>query len=445
MKKLLFAGILIAIFFVALFIVAVLDSDYGYVKVLFDGWSYEESLSSTLGLLLLIFTILFIVFYFSIRLFLQLYRLPKSLRHRRQRRSAERSRRNIITGLIELSEGHWEKAETILLKHIDGSDTPLLNYLLAARAAQQQDADERRDEYLKQAHEITPEADVAIGLTQAELQLAHGQTERALATLTRLRDIAPKHAYVLKLLSKLYVQLNEWEKLAALLPEIRKRKIVTGDKLLELERMTYTHFIRFIAKSSAIFDLEEQWKILPKRYREDAEIFRVYVSCLLDNKKYVAAERQLRGFLNKHWDESLIQLYAHLQVNDINKLLDNAEAWLKDHGRSPMLLLTLARLSHRLQLWGKSRVYYESSIALHASVEAYAELAELLESLGETDSAHEAFRKGLALSTSRSHTRRASDYNKAYGLSFANSIPSTPPAANQIDNPATDKKFAAIK
>ena len=428
---------LFVLMLIALGIATLWNLDYGYVLITTGQWQADWSLSQAIDVIIL----LFFAFVAVLWLLSKIWRFPKAQQQRRSLKRSERARRNIIQGLIELTEGHWQRAEQILLRDIESSDTPLLNYLLAARAAQQQDADERRDQYLKQAHGATPEADIAIGLTQAELQLAHGQTEQALATLTRLRDLAPKHPYVLKLLSRLYVQVNEWEKLAALLPEIRKRRIVTGEKLLELERKTYTQFIYFIAKTSAVFSLEEQWKLLPKRYREDGEIFRVYIDCLNSAGNVPLAEKQLRGFLNKHWDESLVQLYGQMKFpSSESQYLDHAEAWLKDHGRSPMLLLTLARLSSRLRLWGKARVYYESSIAVHPTVEAYAELGELLESLSELDSARECFRKGLVLSKGVSKTRRRNDK-----LGFIPALPKE----EEINKPNSDEqprpKVAALK
>jgi HemY protein len=424
---------------VVLGVAALWVSDYGYVLITSGDWTFESPLSRAI----VIAALLLIVLYFILRGLSRIWRLPTLFRNFLQRRKSERARRNITRGLIELTEGHWHKAELVLTKDIANADTPLLNYLLAARAAQQQDADDRRDRYLRLAHETTPKADIAIGLTQAELQMAHAQTEQALATLTHLRQLAPKHPYLLKLLGTLYVQLNEWSKLAELLPEIRKRGVIQGKKLQELERTAYSQFLRFVSRSQSVYTLEEQWKSLPRQLRADVEIFRVYIDCLLQTKQWTIVERQLRLFLAKEWDENLALMYSRIETTQPKKLLDHAETWLKDHGRSPKLLLTLGRLCNRLQLWGKARVYFETSLAVQPTIEAYSELAELLESLGERDSAHECFRKGLALAISRSHDRRTTDQLRPTML------PKVGPKKFSADNdkrqkPSTDENKKAI-
>ena len=135
----------------------------------------------------------------------------------------------------------------------------------------------------------------------------------------------------------------------------------------------------------------------------------LYITCLLNSNAYETTEKTIRNYLKKKWDENLARTYGLIQDVDASKQLEHAEHWLRDHGRSPMLLLTLGRLCNRLQLWGKARVYYESSIAMQPSTEAHAELAELLETLGEKDSAYESYRKGLSLAVSDSKDDQASD------------------------------------
>ena len=210
---------LIGILLGSLITVAVLK-DNGYILIGYDVWTIEGSLA----LFILVDVILFAALYFSIRFLVRLWNTPndvKAWHHQRQIRLAQRA---LTRGLLEMAEGDWKGAEKRLLRHAASAETPLLNYLAAARAAQLQGAHERRVNYLQLAHECRPSAEVGVSLTQAELQLAHQQMEQALATLKHLKSIAPKHVYVLKLLSELYQQLGDWEQLKELLPDLKKRK-----------------------------------------------------------------------------------------------------------------------------------------------------------------------------------------------------------------------------
>ena len=60
-----------------------------------------------------------------------------------------------------------------------------------------------------------------------------------------------------------------------------------------------------------------------------------------------------------------------------------------------MLLLTLARLHRKYQLWGKSKSYYNSSLNFSPSAEVYLEFAELLEELKEYGNAETCYKQGL--------------------------------------------------
>lgn len=125
----------VIVFSVLLFSVAVLVvagfwvSDYGYVLITSGEWTFENSLTRSI----VIASVPLIFLYFGLRALTRLWRLPTLLRGFMQRRKSERARRNIIRGLIELTEGHWHKAELVLTRDIENADTPLLNYLLDLR------------------------------------------------------------------------------------------------------------------------------------------------------------------------------------------------------------------------------------------------------------------------------------------------------------------------
>lgn len=370
-------------------IAAAMQHDPGYLYADIGRWTLE----TTLAFALVVIVAAFGIFYALLRLLAMLLRSPRAWRHGLRHRRTEKARRALVRGLIEMSEGRWERAEKLLTRHAGESDTNLLNYLAAARAAQQAGAYERRDRYLKLAIESNPEADVAVSLTQAELQLAHHQTEYALATLTRLRGLAPDHVYVIRLLARLYVELEDWNRLHEILPELRRHHVVEPERLATLERAATLG--RLAQPDSGETAPTEVWDSIPRRMRADPLVLHLYVQRLIEAGAMILAERRLRQQLGRHWDERLARDYGLVRHEDNNKQLGHAESWLDDHGRSPMLLLTLGRLAARGRLWGKARVYLESSIESGASAEACLELARLLDEMGEPDPARDHYRRGL--------------------------------------------------
>ncbi len=362
----------------------------GYVYLEVGLWTVETTLAFLIAALVVVFVLLYIV----LRLLGLVVRTPRALRKGTHGRRNERSRRGLTRGLIEMAEGRWGQAEKLLTRYAPDSDTALLHYLAAARAAQQAGAYERRDNYLKAAIEANPEADIAVSLTQAELQLAHHQTEHALATLNRLRGLAPQHSYVLKLLARLYAEMEDWESLGELIPELRSRKVLTRERIDMLERASALG--RLNERGNDGVALKAIHESLSRRMRDDPDIVLAYAERLIAVDGNETAEKHVRHVLGREWDERLVRCYGRIRCEEPQRQLEHAEAWLKEHGRSPMLLLTLGRLCVRNRLWGKARIYFESSIGVEPHAETYFELANLLDELGEFGPAREQYRAGLA-------------------------------------------------
>jgi HemY protein len=373
--------------------------DPGYVLINYAGWSVESSLS----LFMVVTVLAFLAFYLAIRLLSGTWHLPQRMRHWKRRSRAARSRVRTNRGLIALAEGNWASAEKLLSRAAKSSDTPLINYLGAARAAQKQDSESRRDQYLSQAYQSMPDAELAVGLTQADVQLSQGQAEQALATLRHLRSIAPKHTYVLYLLKKLYQKLQSWDDLLELMPELRRHNVLGAEEFSALEHRL--HVMRLSAAGLSLEQLNQRWEQVPKSLHQDPELLASYANQLRHLGADSEAEAILRGHLKKTWDPELIHIYGLLKGSDPNLQLTTAEQWLKQHEHHPELLLACGRLCLHDKLWGKARSYLEASLGMDARAETCCELGNLLHQLGEKDEAAAYYRQGLELASGESCTR----------------------------------------
>jgi len=380
-----FFMLLLAILLAAI-INAAFGEDAGYVKM---QWGGRVLQTSFIGLLM-IFTAL----YFSIRAIVHFFRVPRKLGEAVKTANQNRARQRLTQGMIDVSEGNFSKAEKRLTKAASKSETPLLNYLNAARAAQAQGKSERRDKWLKQAYENTPEAAKAILLTQAELQLEADEFEMALATLQKLEELSPGHKQSLRLQAKLYERLQDWPQLRDLVPRLRQYKAY---KKNEIDEIALLANVELLEDASEQDELDKAWNALDKTTRSQAKLIATYANGLLANGENKKAETMVKQALKKHWDEDLLECYANLVGMDANKQLTQVEAWLKKRGESPKLLQVAAKLSMRSQLWGKARSYIEASLAFEPNSQIYHLHGELLQHLGETQHASDAFKSGLQL------------------------------------------------
>jgi HemY protein len=171
MKKLLyFLGSLVVAIAAVAFVNAWLQEfdSPGYVLIGIGSWSLE----TTLAVFAISLIVGFFILYHFFRTLGWLIQLPGYLKRRGATVKFNRSQEALIAGLVDSAEGNWEKAENVLIKHASHSGAPLLHYLTAAKAAQSRGAFDKRDEYLRKASVHSPDANVAIGLTQAELHLS---------------------------------------------------------------------------------------------------------------------------------------------------------------------------------------------------------------------------------------------------------------------------------
>jgi len=363
-------------------------SDPGYVAISIRGHLFEMSVPVLFSLVILIIATIFLLRFVFVA--------PRRLGEAAGRYRSGRAGQKLTRGLIEMAEGNFARGEKLLARAAGTSDSPLFNYLQAARAAHLQGRDERRDEWLKLAYEETPEATNAVLLTQAEFQLDRRQYEQALATLCRIEENSPDHSYALALMGRTYFRLEDWAKLEQILPRLKKHGRTDKVTLDEWARRVHLEHVNSAADGDAVI---QAWKQLPKRLKSDLSLLEAYYTRLIETGMHEKAEKDLVAALKSEWRGPLVRVFGLVEGKDPSKQLKRAEGWLANRGEDPDLLLTAARLCLRNELWGKARSYLESVISLRPTPEAYHEYGQLLNQLGETDDAARAFRDGLNLVT----------------------------------------------
>jgi len=370
----------------------------GYVLVAYKSFRYESSLWATLAVI----AVLWLMFW-GIKVLVELVMTSTGVVNPWSRRN--RSRRVQVAiehGQLDLAEGRWASAQRHLTRAAEAERQPLLYYLGAARAANEQGQYEESDRLLERALERQPQAELAIALSHAQLQTDRGDTDGALVTLQAMHERHPRSAQTLRQLQRLHQQRGEWSAVIRLLPELRKDKVLPPAELAELERRAWGENLSLAAHREedgtvGLQSLKRAWEQLTSAQRQEAPLVLAYAEQLRQLGAQVETEDVLRTALNGKDGGHLARLYGVVRGSDPARQLQTAEGWLKEHPADPSLLLTLGRLCLQTSLWGKARDYLESSLRVQRNPETCAELARLLAQLGDTERSNQLFQEGLGL------------------------------------------------
>ncbi len=376
-----------------------LGDDPGYVLISFATWSVESTLVA-LVLFLLILLVLVIGLYKSLTL-LNPFGLLKGdswFGASRRRKAAAAASEE---GLRLLLLGHWQDAYKLLVENAGRVDNPVFNYLAASLAAWQRKDDASWSYCLEQAARKAGTSSPAIKSLKALLEYRSGKIEQSLAILIALDREAPGSPYVLNLIMNCYLTLQDWEKLGTLMPALEKHKVVNASEMLRLQAKIAAHSLsRINLQNGTASLLKSQWQSMDKEVKRNEEMTLVYMEKL---QEFLLPEEALAvalAFLKKQWSDQVVLKTGFLDAAEPGRLLVQLEQWIKERPSNPALMLSLGRVSLRNKLWGKAREYFESSLRFSKSkalsAEANAELARLMDHLGEHAHSASLYRKALA-------------------------------------------------
>jgi HemY protein len=366
-----------------------LAADPGYVLVNFRGTTVEATLATV------IVTLIAIVLAGVASVWL--LRLLNPLHWFRFGRGPGRTTAN---GLQLLLLGRWQEAYKSLVENAERAEVPELNYLLAAVAAYQRHDKPAWNWCLDQAERKAPGTALGIKSFRALLETRSGHPEQALPILLTVLRLMPASPLVLAQVKDIYVAQGRWDELATLTPELEKHKVVEGDELRSVTVSAHAQRLENAARTGAD-KLRLAWHELPKALKHDETLTAVYLRKLLELGQDTEAGTVLTSYLKKDWSEHLVTTLGYVHVRNPQEALAMMEAWLKQRPNSPVLLLTLGRLSLRNQLWGKAREYFDLALRVADTpelvAEINAELARLLEHLGEREKSLACYQKALGL------------------------------------------------
>jgi len=357
----------------------------------------DYSIQITLSIFVLLLFASFFLFYYLIRSLSGMLDIPKNYRRWKKTRGHTKSEYYLTQGNLSLIEGNWVRAEKLLSKGAKYSRLPLINYIGAARAAQNLGALERRDSYLRQAYAEDSASGNAVGLTRAELQLNQQQTEQAYATLQHINNDKPGQNQVNLMMLEASSELNDWHQSLKILQALEKKGAMPVEKIRAKQLHAYANIITTVGGTSTLNELKDIWQTVPKKLKKEFYLLEVYIKARLKFPDTSDCEVMIRRVIRHSSDPVLVRLYGLVNGQNPAKQLSYIELLMKENPGDSNILLTAGTLYKRAELWGKARSCIEKSIALVPTAEAYYELATLFETQGDSENSKTNFQKGLAL------------------------------------------------
>lgn len=369
----------------------ILAGNKGYVMIAMGNYTIEMTVVSA--------TLMAVGFYFALlvleSLLGRLFSLSGVTRSWLGHRRLEKARHRTLQGTLALAEGQFRQAEKLMIKGARDTDTPLLNYLSAAEAAQAQGLEERREDYLRQAESEHPQAGLAVGLIRARLQLRQGEYEQAEATLEALRAQYPQNLVLLTLQKECYLALKRWSALLKLLPLLQKKKLVDAEELSRLQKEIYPALFAEQGASLGQDGLLQLWRELPKGLRQDPLLLAALCRQLMALDEHARAEELLLEGLRRQAHPDLLALCAQLVLGDYGPLLTLLQRLESANPDLPPLLSALGQLNLHQGHLAQAQTYLERAVALSSKREDYAALARVMEQQRLFEKANHYYRLSL--------------------------------------------------
>ncbi|MFB2848581.1 heme biosynthesis HemY N-terminal domain-containing protein [Aeromonas veronii] len=379
--------ILVAVMVAGLIFGPQASGNKGYVLIALGNYTIESSVTSAVILAVLFYGALLIVEWLLGRVF-GLRRKTLGWYGSRRRRKANQQ---TVAATLAMAEGHYSQAEKLLIKGASNSDTPLLNYLSAAKAAQARGDDARRDQYLQKAQEENPKAELALTLTQTQLQIEQGQYDTALAMLESVYALNPRHPMVLDQLRQVHLARQDWSALCDLIPTLHKVGKLTPKQEEDLLQQAWSGRLQQAAGS--LETLKAVWQDLPRKLRLEPELLACYGDLLRQLGADGEAATLWQEALRKQPMPQLLARLPKLKLDSYQPLL----ALLQKQQGQPDVDTALAQLYLLAGQLDDAQKLLEQEVERAPSAAAYHALGQLMDKRRLTNKANEYYRQALEL------------------------------------------------
>lgn len=365
----------------------------GYVLIQTNTWNIETSITALGIMLFALILVLFALEWLLRRIFRTGSRTRSWFTGRKRRRASKQT----SLALMKLAEGDYQQVEKLMAKNADHAEQPVVNYLLAAEAAQQRGDDARASQHLARAAELSNADPIPVEITRVRLQLARNENHAARHGIDKLLEVAPRHPEVLRLAEQAYIRTGAWSSLLDILYSMEKAQVGDEAHRATLEQQAWIGLMDQARAEQGSEGLKAWWKNQSRKTRHHPALQVAMAEHLIDCEDFETAQQIILEGLKREYNDSLVMLIPRLQTAHPEQVEKALRQLIKTHGDRPLLWSTLGQMLMKHAEWREASFAFRAALKQRPDAYDYAWLADTLDKLNQPEEAAAMRRDGLLL------------------------------------------------
>ncbi|ELH1431043.1 TPA: protoheme IX biogenesis protein HemY [Raoultella ornithinolytica] len=385
--------LLFALLIAGIVVGPIISGHQGYVLIQTDNYNIETSVTGLAIIMILTMVVLFAIEW----LFRRIFRTGAHTRGWFVGRKRRRARKQTEQALLKLAEGDYQQVEKLMAKNADHAEQPVVNYLLAAEAAQQRGDEARANQHLERATELAGDDLIPVEIARVRLQLARNENHAARHGIDKLLEITPRHPEVLRLAEQAYTRTGAWNSLLDILPSMAKANVSDEEHRAALEQQAWIGLMDQTLADRGSDELREWWKNQNRKTRGQVSLQVAMASLLIESDDHDTAQQIIIDGLKKQYDDRLVMLIPRLKTNNPEQLEKVLRQQIKSVGDRPLLWSTLGQSLMRHGEWQEASIAFRAALKQRPDAFDYAWLADTLDRMHQPEEAALMRRDGLLL------------------------------------------------
>lgn len=371
----------------------ILAGHQGYVLFQTDNYDIETSVTGLVIILVLALLVMFAIEWLLRRIF----RTGAHTRGWFAGRKRRRARKQTELALLKLAEGDYQQVEKLMSKNADHAEHPVVNYLLAAEAAQQRGDEARANQHLERAAELSEKDPIPVEITRVRLQLARNENHAARHGVDKLLEITPRHPEVLRLAEQAYVRTGAWTSLLDIIPSMTKADVSDEEHREALQQQAWIGMMDQARADQGSEGLKSWWKNQSRKTRQQVALQVAMAEHLIECDDHDTAQEIILEGLKRQYDDRLVLVIPRLKTNNPQQIEKVLRQQIKTQGDRPLLWSSLGQSLMKHGEWQEATLAFRAALKQRQDAFDYAWLADCLDRLHQPEEAATMRRDGLLL------------------------------------------------